>query len=263
MSDSKLRTGQFQVDTESNQITFIDVRWYANDRGDDYYPSVSTVLDAYPKSWAFYEWLKKEGNNADKIRDAAGETGSIVHQLTEKYDLGEVVSLFDTDGKIRYRAQEWAEFEKYVQFRKTIPMEVLSTEENMVSDTMRVGGTLDRRVNFIKSDGSKLSAIADIKTSNLIHPHYWLQLEAYRRMYMEKHPDDEVDTTCIIWLNAKTRTDGKKGTMQGKGWQVLFPEKTADHYWKLFNCTYDLWYEENQDTKPRNTIYTLSHKIAS
>lgn len=256
----KIRTGQYLVDLEKNQITFTDVRWYLSDVTGDFYPSVSTILDAYPKSWAFYEWLKREGENADKIRDAAGEKGSIVHKLTEKYDSGEVVSLFDTDGSIRYRSQEWAEFEKYVDFRNKVPVKIHSIEENIVSETLKAGGTLDRRMDFLLPDRI-LKCIADIKTSNLIAPHYWLQTEAYRQMYNEKHPDDQVDTTCIIWLNAKTRTEGKKGQIQGKGWQVLFPEQSNQHHWKLFNCTHTLWMEENKDSKPKNIIYSLSHKI--
>jgi hypothetical protein len=252
---SKLRTGQFLVEPEKNQITFMDVRWYLNERSGDFYPSVSTVLDAYPKGFAFYEWLKKEGDNADKIRDEAGEKGSTVHKLTERYDLGELVTLFDTDGKIRYKAKEWAEFEKYVEFRKKFPAEIFSVEENLVSNKYRVGGTLDRRMNI---DG--MSFIADIKTSNVIHPHYWLQLACYKKLYEEAHPNDPVDNVCIIWLNAKTRSEGKKGTYQGKGWQILFPDKTIEHYWKLFECTYALWYEENQESKPRNLVYSLSHQ---
>jgi len=255
----KIRTGQYLV--ENNQITFLDTRFYYHEESNDYFPSVSTVLDAYPKNWAFYEWLKKEGDNADSIRDAAAEKGSVVHKLTEQYDNGEVVSLFDTDGKIRYRSQEWAEFEKYVDFRSKFPVEILFTEQNFVSAKYKIGGTLDRRMNFLLPDGKKLKVIADIKTSNLLHPHYWLQLEAYKKLYEEKYPDDPVDTTCIIWLNAKTRGDGKKGDMQGKGWQVKFPEKNHDHYWNLYKATYALWYEENQDSKPKHTIYNLSHQI--
>lgn len=54
-----------------DRIEFLDSRFYQHANG-NFYPSVTTILDAYPKSAAFYEWLKKAGEDADEIRDEAG-----------------------------------------------------------------------------------------------------------------------------------------------------------------------------------------------
>lgn len=253
-TSSKLRTGQFVVDNSVNQITFLDSRLYEIEPG-LFLPSVSTILNAYPKSFAFLEWLKKNGENADEIRDLAGERGSIVHRLTEDYDNGLDVSLFDSDGTIRYRLEEWAMFERYVEFSRKFKPEIISTEQTLFSRELGTAGTLDRRMNLLDK-----KLIVDIKTSNAIDNSYWLQLAAYFKMYEQMNPDDPIDGVAILWLKANTRTEGKKGAIQGNKWQMVFPDKPIDHYWNLFLATKALWNEENSGMKPRFTSYTLTHK---
>ena len=104
------------LDTDNNQITFLDSRYYKTETG-SFVPSVTTILDAFPKSATFYDWLKKHGENSDDIRDEAGRRGSVVHGLTEDYDNGLEVTLMDALGRIDYKLSEWHMFEKYVEFR--------------------------------------------------------------------------------------------------------------------------------------------------
>lgn len=243
------------IDLKSNQLTFLDNRFYVTDSG-EFVPSVTTYLEAYPKNAAFFEWLKKVGDDADEIRDEAGRRGSIVHGLTERYDNGEEVTLLDDNGYIGYRLNEWSMFEKYVEFRKNHETNIIHNELNLVSETFKMGGTLDR---VMQINGK--TYIVDIKTANAVHPHYWLQLEAYYMMWYEKQKT-EVDGVAILWLNAKTRTDGKKGQIQGKGWQLLI----CDDYdqraknWTRFKACQELWLAENEDQKPKQLSYSLTHK---
>jgi hypothetical protein len=241
------------IDKEKNTIEFADVRYYQADNG-EYYPSATTILDAYPKSFAFYEWLKREGDNADEIRDEAGKTGSIVHQLTEAYDLGAEISLLDEADGRKYRQSEWNMFEKYVEFCERFNPKIIDTETSMVSPKLGYGGTRDR---IIELDGKRI--LLDIKTSNLMHKHFWLQLASYVKLN-EELGSEKVDTVAILWLNAKTRTEGKKGQIQGIGWQLIFPDKEIDYYWRLFRATQALWMEENAGYKPRNIVYQLKYK---
>jgi hypothetical protein len=105
-------------------------------------PSVTTYLEAYPKSYAYYEWLKSAGDNADEIRDEAGRRGSVVHKLTERYDNGEEVSFLDENGNIGYKVAEWSMFEKYVEFRTKHKTAIIHNELNIVSETTRWAGPL-------------------------------------------------------------------------------------------------------------------------
>jgi hypothetical protein len=256
MNPTIIKTGNknMLIDLSSNQLTFLDQRWYSEEG--DFFPSVTTYLEAYPKNAQFFEWLKKVGDDADEIRDEAGRRGSVVHSLTERYDLGEEVTILNEQGFIGYKLSEWNMFEKYVEFRKNFQTNILHTELNLVSKKYRMGGTLDRVMTV---DGRLL--LVDIKTSNMVHPHYWLQTSAYDKMLQEKL-GITVDGTAILWLNAKTRTEGRKGAIQGKGWQLLMEtdrDAIAKH-WKLFQACQELWLAENGDSKPRQISYSITHK---
>jgi len=244
---------KFVVDLHKGRIEFIDQRFYLSEKG-NYIPSVTSILDAYPKDAGFYKWLKDVGNDADSIRDEAGRRGSVVHELTEKYDAGEEVTFLSNDGNPRFKMMEWNMFEKYVEFSTTYNPTILTMEMHMISDNLGFAGTIDRTVNL-----NGLDMLIDIKTSNQIYPSYWLQLAAYSKLLEENNI--KVDGVGILWLNAKTRTTGKGGAIQGPGWQLV--TKTMDELekdWRLFQSTYALWRSMNEDIKPKQISYQLKHK---
>lgn len=264
----KVRTGQYAIDQETGRIQFHDIRFYVHEPTGEFYPSVTTVLGmAYPKDPMFFQWLKENGENADAIRDTAGEFGSMVHKMTEDYDAGLPVSILDEFGKPQYSSREWKFFEKYVEFINRFNPDIHNIEVNMVSPTYKVGGTLDRKISLEVQEGKgkdkqtvKKKYILDIKTSNLMHDSYWIQLAQYRRMWLELFPEDQIDGICVLWLNAKTRTEGKDGAIQGKGWQLLFPEKEVEHYERLWDHTKALFDEQFSNMKPNNVVYQLTHQ---
>jgi hypothetical protein len=243
------------IDTNTNQITFTDNRFYLTDEG-KYLPSVTTILQAYPKDAHFYQWLKQVGEDADAIRDEAGRRGSIVHSLTERYDAGEPINLLDNGGNIGYKLAEWAMFERYVEFRQLHPLEVLFSEINICNPALGYAGTIDRVVDI---DGQ--TVLIDIKTSNTVYDHYWLQLAAYRKLFTALHGERTIDAVAILWLNAKTRTrDAKK--VQGPGWQLIY--RNADEWANdeaLLDATQKLWLAQNKAIRPRLNTYQLNHKI--
>lgn len=253
---SKLFSKNYRIDFTSRQITFLDTRFYLTESG-NYVPSVTTILDCYPKPAAFYDWLKKVGEDADTIRDEAGDRGSTVHKLTERYDAGEEVNLIDEAGNIDYKLIEWAMFERYVEFRRRFELQVIHSELHLLSDKLGFAGTLDRVIQF---NGRVL--IIDIKTSNSLYDHYWLQMAAYKQLLAEVQPGLKIDGYAILWLNAQTRTDGKTGTVQGKGWQLI--ERKAEDMgndWLLFQATHNLWKAERGSMKPRELSYQLTHQL--
>jgi len=234
------------------QLTFLDSRFYKTDDG-GFVPSVTTILECYPKGAAYYNWLKEAGKDADEIRDEAGRRGSVVHKLTEDYDTGEEVQLVNKNGSIDYKLNEWAMFERYVEFRRRFQFVTDCIELNIISKDLGYAGTIDRVINM---NGERI--LLDIKTSNAIYPSYWLQLAAYRALLYSA--GIEVDKVAILWLNAKTRTEGKKGDIQGIGWQMITKEDTKDDI-ALFYATHQLWLAENQTSKPKQLTYQISHKL--
>jgi len=236
----------------NKQLTFLDSRFYSTEDG-GFVPSVTTILEAYPKGAAYFNWLKENGKDADEIRDEAGRRGSIVHKLTEDYDAGKEVRLVNDNGSIDYKLTEWAMFERYVEFRSRFDLKIEAIELNIISKELGFAGTIDR-VCYL--NGEKY--IIDIKTSNAIYPSYWLQLAAYRALLL--HVGVKVDNVAILWLNAKTRTEGKKDDIQGVGWQMITKRFSADDY-ELFMATQKLWQAENKIIKPKNLSYAISHRL--
>ena len=123
------------IKSNPNQFTFSDGRFYADDNG-VWVPSVTTVLECYPKPYQFLQWLKESGENADKIRDAAGKRGSTVHELTERFDKGEEVNLLNEFGNPQYSLDEWSMFERYVEFIERFNPTMDMIEQNIVSQKL-------------------------------------------------------------------------------------------------------------------------------
>jgi hypothetical protein len=257
-----------------DRIEFLDSRFYQDQKTGLYLPSVTTILDCYPKGYGYYEWLKQVGEDADEIRDEAGRKGSKVHQLTEDYDDGLECCMIDENGNPLFKQIEWAMFERYVEFRDRFKeYELIANEVHYTSPNLGYGGTLDRVFekmifpgSVIVSDKKKRKSVVerillDIKTGNAIYPHYWLQQAAYAKLWNEINPDQPIDQIAILWLKSSTRTEGKTGDIQGKGWKLYFPDQPIEHYWNLFRATFALWKEENKNLVPRNLSYQLKHQI--
>lgn len=259
---TKIGASNYLVDEESGRISFLDARFYRD--GDHAVPSVTTILDAYPKGHAFYEWLKKNGQDSDTIRDEAGKRGSIVHELTERIDKGGTVNLMNEDGSPLYKLSEWAMLTRYMDFRKRFPAEVYGIELNIASKELGYGGTLDR---LMVIDGQLY--LIDIKTSAQVWPHFWLQLAAYWRLLIETGTIANLLPTqymqhdiklAVLHLNSKHRGP-KEDNMQGKGWALVEQERDTLHYLDLFNKTRALWLAENGDMAPSVISYQLTHSL--
>jgi len=243
----------FIINTNTRQLTFLDGRYYWTEDG-QFVPSVTTILEAYPKDASYYMWLKSVGQDADAIRDEAGRRGSTVHAMTEAYDAGVEVSLLTEEGHLGYKVGEWAMFERYVEFCTRFTPKIMMSEQNFVNPELGWAGTVDRVMTI-----GNVTMLVDIKTSNTIYPVYWLQLAAYRRLLEEA--GIYVDQVAILWLNAKTRTNGKAGDIQGEGWQLLRKDvtETVDDL-NLFNYTLQLWRAQNGSARPKQATYKLTHQ---
>jgi len=243
---------KYLLDTHTKQITLLDARFYRTEDG-QFVPSVTTILDAYPKDASYFAWIKANGNDSDDIRDRAAERGTNVHKLTEAYDAGDEVSLLAEDGRVAYRMSEWAMLERYIDFQTKFKPKIVQSEVNYVNSDLGYAGTIDR---ILVLDGKVY--IVDIKTSNAIYPSYWLQLAAYRELYA-KATGNNVDGVAILWLNAKTRSEGRKGSIQGIGWQLITQDDTTKEL-RLFDIVRRLWLSQHENDLPKNVSYFITHK---
>ena len=240
-----------------NQLTATDGRFYLNESG-EWVPSVTTILDAYPKPYALLQWLKEVGGKADEVINAAGKRGTSVHNMTEAYDRGEEVNLINEFGHLNCSLEEWAMFERYVEFSKQVGPQWSEVETRYIGREW--AGTVDR-IGYVPGVGH---CIVDIKTSNGVWDTYWLQLAAYHDIVRAQRPADKhaINAVCILWLNAKTRTAGKGGAIQGPGWQLLtMPVGPAlTEQMDIFRAVHTVWNTGKDFAKaPRETVYNVRH----
>ena len=248
---------------DAERIQFLDSRFYRTPSG-AFVPSVTTVLEAYPKGAQYYEWLKKHGADSDDIRDEAGRRGSVVHEATEALDLGGELHLMTEDGSPRYKLTEWAMIQRYVEFREAHPATMHAIETRLASDRLGFAGTLDRVMTI-----GNTTYLLDIKTSGSVWPSYWLQQAAYHELIHDtgfiaemfpRGPVPEIKL-AILWLNAKTRTAGKGDAIQGIGWQLIEQSEPTAKLLERFRMTHGLWMAENATLKPKQTTYQLNLKL--
>ena len=241
------------IDDKLKQINFKDQRFYTLD---DlvFYPSVTTILEIYPKGFGFNQWLKDVGNNAQQIVERAGDIGTKIHKATERLKDGEELTWDDT-----YSIDEWNMLCKFASFWAQVKPVLVANEISLCSPTLEYGGTLDQvlRINGV-------NWLLDTKTSNYIHTTHELQLAAYAKIWDEFNPDHKIDKIGIIWLKASTRTekiDFSKDIMQGNGWQVKTFERSKEDSFGIFKHTQAIWKEENKNYKPANLIYPSTIKL--
>lgn len=245
-------------DGNAQQINILDERFYQSTQNPGvYFPSVTTVLDAYTKGYGFHEWLKQVGFNADEILKKAGETGSNVHAMIDSYLSGNAINWMNEDLKQLYSFEEWVMFCKFIDFWTQAKPEVLIHEMSICSDTLGFGGTIDL---ICKINGQIW--LIDYKTSNAVHKTHELQIAAYAVAWNELNPQYTIERTGILWLKAATRGEDKKGEkLQGQGWQLKEFDRPYPVAFELFKHTQAIWLEENPNYKPRNLIYPSTFKL--
>ena len=239
---------KFTFDEKIERIDFLDNRLYKIREG-VYYPSVTTILQYFPKNKFFENWIKDVGHNSEIIMNKAAKEGSQVHDAAEALLKGEEVCWIDDDGNAKYSLEVWSMILRFQEFWTTYKPELIACEEFVWSDEGQYAGTMDI---ICKLDGEIW--IIDIKTSNSLHKTYDLQLAAYTKA-VEERTDIKVERTGILWLKAATRKPSpKKGVYQGKKWQLKHVDDIDTNY-QLFKNIKSLFDLENPVLEPEYVSY--------
>lgn len=244
--------------SEARQINILDSRFYQN-RDGQYLPSVTSILDVYPKGFGFNQWLQDVGSNASVVLERAAKFGSTVHGAAEHLNAGHELNWADENGKAHFSVDEWKAILKYAEFWRLCSPKLVANEKSLCSDALGYGGTLDMVLDIA---GSRW--LIDIKTSNYLHTTHELQLSAYAHLWNEENPDFPIENVGILWLKASTRTqkiDIDKGIFQGHGWQLKTFERHYSDSFKIFQHVHAIWNEENPNYKPLNKIYPDTIKL--
>jgi hypothetical protein len=237
---------------QDKQINILDSRFYR--RNEKYYPSVTSVLNYFPKNKFFHEWLKDVGHNSDIIASKASTEGTQVHNAVDRFLNGEEIQWIDEYGHAIYSLEVWKMILKFAEFWNTHKPELIATEYHLFSDNHEYAGTADLIVRL-----NNQVWLLDVKTSNSLHTSYDLQLSAYAVAWNETH-NILIERTGIIWLKAATRGEGKGDSIQGKGWQLKSIDNIATNF-RMFQNIYEIYKLENPDFKPVTELLPTSIKI--
>jgi len=240
--------------TEDNkQINVLDSRFYR--RNGKYYPSVTSILNYFPKNHFFHSWLKDVGHNSDIIAAKAAGEGTQTHTAIDNFLNGEEIQWIDEFGNAKYSLEVWKMILKFAEFWNTHKPELVVGEYHLFSDQHEYAGTADLIVRL----QDKLWLL-DIKTSNSLHTAYDLQLAAYAQAWNETH-NEKIERTGILWLKASTRGEGKGDNIQGKGWQLKVVDD-IDKNFKMFQNIQEIYKLENPDFKPMTELLPTSVKLS-
>jgi hypothetical protein len=238
---------------DNKQINVLDQRFYR--RNGEYYPSVSSILNYFPKNKFFHEWLKDVGHNSEIIASKAASEGTQVHNAVEDFLNGNEINWIDEHGNAKYSLEVWKMILKFADFWNTHKPELIAAEYHLFSDNHKYAGTADLIVRI-----NNQIWLLDLKTSNSLHTSYNLQLASYAVAWNETH-NDLIERTGILWLKASTRGEGKGDTIQGKGWQLKAVDGIASNM-EMFLKIRDIYDLENPESKPITELLPTSIKIS-
>lgn len=243
-------------DDKIKRIDVLDNRFYFHeDNPKVFYPSTTTILESYPKGWALTQWHKSLGFNADIVLERAAKIGGNVHDGINKYVRGiklEFGKMADGVFIANYTMEEWEMLCKFVEFWTKYNPELIASEVTILSDTMKLGGTIDLIFRLHNDQGQVETWILDTKSGNSLYPSHELQIAAYATMWNEHNPDYFIQRAGILHLQALTRGEDKSGKkIQGKGWQIKeYDRHYADAY-KVFKALRVVWDNENPTYEPK------------
>lgn len=162
-------------------------------------PSVTTVIGKFKESGALIKWAYRMGREHEHaaltggddpgdlyaVTKKAADAGSIAHDLIEDHVLTGEVQTEVRDAWVE--AQDtvldlaWNSYKQFQQWYKNTSLEVISTEEHLVSEEYRYGGTYDA----LGKDSEGRIVLVDWKTSNAVYGDYLVQLAAYAHLLKE------------------------------------------------------------------------------
>jgi hypothetical protein len=244
---------KYFIDIKAKQLNLLDERWYEWEGR--HFPSVTSILEAYPKGSAFYNWLKKHGDESDKYRDFTAAAGSRIHDACHRLAMGDTVSYYDVvegSGTVEnFSFEEWEKVCAFANFWNESEFECLLAEQIIVNPSLEVAGTMDLAAK--KGDDVW---IIDIKTGNE-YDHHSLQIAAYANAYndmirLEKWLDPEgkkiklpmATKGAVLYLGAKYKRD----------WKLKEVKNIAGEL-EAFKALLAVWKHANPKAKPRFKTY--------
>uniref|UniRef100_A0A6H2A4H4 PD-(D/E)XK endonuclease-like domain-containing protein n=1 Tax=viral metagenome TaxID=1070528 RepID=A0A6H2A4H4_9ZZZZ len=188
-------------------------------------PSVTTILNIIAKGEGFNNWLKKQGDKADKLLTDAGDFGTDIHNFLEAFGKGLPVNLS------ALKPKQLRCVNAFLEWKENNVKKFICTEQAVFNIDKEYAGTCDGVVEL--NDGR--IALLDYKTSAYIYDTHELQVCAYIKAY-----DVKIDTGFILRFEKNEEKD--------KDLQVK-EVKQIDYQYEVFLATLKLWNWKNNKKK--------------
>lgn len=201
---------------EQEKIDWFDDRFYKV--GEDFYPSVTTVLGIINKPFLL-QWYGDIGTETAKHRSKlAKEKGSLIHDgiyklLTEGFVSGE-----------NYKQEDYYQIWNFLQFYEAFKPKVLANEVIVYDSDIKSAGTLDLLMHIEAgtydtgySKTEKLpegNYLIDVKTGNMDLAYHY-QTAAYSKMAVKQELCSDIQGTGILLTKADTK----------KGWKLILRDR--------------------------------------
>lgn len=261
-----------QIDKERGimRITTLNERWYSEADATPatglptflFWPSSTWVSGYYPKGIQFYKWLADHGwDEAEALKNAAGDKGSKVHYACSDIDLGEEIAIdakylnHSTGLMEELTIEEVDCIVSYIKFIEKYKPILLANELTSLGKVAKgkYGGTLDKIFAIPNSLAPQVRQIwiVDIKTGQNIWEEYKMQISSYSHMEIDYL---KMGITEEEWKNRKLailQVGYRKN-------QDRFKFTPVDDKFELFeSVAYKTWQNENPDAKPKEMEYPL------
>lgn len=237
------------------RITTVDERWYARPTNDpvtglpasyEFVPSVTWIAGFYPRGVGFYKWLASTGwDEAEAIKQAAGDKGSKVHQaiadlvdgnvipmeasyLNPTTGLPEELTLQEYECLLAFKAW-WAHAKPTLIWRDVV----------LWNEAEDYAGTADL---LLGSQGEIW--LIDVKTGQYVWPEHELQVSAYKHA-LPSTPDPSPVKLAILQVGYRANK---------RGWKLTEVEDQFD----LFLAAKQIWAKETAGQTVRQRDYPLS-----
>ena len=232
------------------QITTVDERWYARPKpnpftglpGYEFVPSVTWICEHYPKGIGFYKWLADKGwDEAEAIKEAAGDKGSKVHQAISVLLDGLPIKMEDsilnpsTGEPEPLTLEEYEAILSFARWHQAVRPELVAKDTTVWNDVEGYAGTVDL---VCRIDGALW--LLDFKTSKAVYPSHEMQVTAYKHAHA---PWAEANLG-ILQLGYARNKAGYKFT-------------EVNDQWSLFLASKQIWANETAGQTPRQKDYPL------
>jgi hypothetical protein len=134
------------------------------------------------------------------VRDSAADAGTLAHALIEAHTM-KLPSVDESSYTDEQRKLAHQGLDSFKEWAKSVKLKIIAAEVPMISETFRVGGTLDA----VAKIGDDL-AILDYKSGKVWYDAI-IQTAIYRELWNETHPDQRVGPRVHILRVGKEDAD--------------------------------------------------------